>query len=138
MRRTTIIFYGILGGAALVVAASRSTTAAGLDPLLRLPFASLAGGGLFVLAGATPAALGLLADMSEAYPDDRGAVMGLYSVFLGVGQILGSLVGGWAAERAAIDGLLVATLVLMGIALLPLYQLRQYEFRLGGMPAATA
>ena len=48
--------------------------------------------------------------MSEAYPDDRGAVMGLYRVFLGLGQILGSFVGGVAAEQAAIDGLLVATL----------------------------
>jgi len=35
-------------------------------------------------AGATPAALDLLADMSEAYPSNRGAIMGLYSVFLGL------------------------------------------------------
>ena len=42
--------------------------------------------------------IGLLADMTEAYPDDRGAIMGLYSVFLGLGQIIGSLVGGEAAE----------------------------------------
>lgn len=137
-RRTTILFYGIVGGAVLVVGALAFNHSGALDPILRSPFALLAGAGLFVLAGATPAALGLLADMSEAYPEDRGAVMGLYSVFLGVGQILGSLIGGWAAERAAIDGLLVATLVMMGIALLPLYQLRQYEFRLGGMPPATA
>ena len=91
-----------------------------------------------MLAGATPAALGLLADMSESYPDDRGAVMGLYGVFLALGQILGSFVGGFAADRAAIDGLLIATLVMMGIALLPLYQLRQYEHHLRGAPRATA
>jgi predicted MFS family arabinose efflux permease len=60
-------------------------------------------------------------------------------VFLGIGQILGSLIGGWAAERAAIDGLLVATLVMMGVALLPLYFLRQYEHQLdGSAPPATA
>ena len=77
--------------------------------------------------------------MSEAYPDDRGAVMGLYSVFLGIGQILGSLVGGFAAEHAAIDGLLIATLVMMGIALLPLYQLRRFEYQLdGSAPPAPA
>lgn len=127
MRRTTIIFYGIVGGAVLVVGGLAFNHAGGLDPLLRIPFALLAGAGLFVLAGATPAALGLLADMSEAYPDDRGAVMGLYSVFLAVGQILGSFVGGLAAERAAIDGLLVATLAFMAIALLPLYRLRAFE-----------
>ena len=54
--------------------------------------------GLFVLAGATPAALGLLADMSERFPADRGAIMGLYSVFLALGQIIGALIGGVAAD----------------------------------------
>ena len=90
-----------------------------------------------MLAGATPAALGLLADMSEAYPDDRGAVMGLYSVFLGVGQILGSLIGGVAAENAAIDGLLVATLFLMAVALLPLFHLRRYEHQFAVTPQSS-
>lgn len=139
IRRTTILFYGIMGGVVLVIGALAFNHSGGLDPLLRSPFALVAGAGLFVLAGATPAALGLLADMSEAYPDDRGAVMGLYSVFLGIGQIVGSLIGGWAAERAAIDGLLLATLVMMGVALLPLYYLRQYEHQLdGAAPAALA
>jgi MFS family permease len=137
-RRTTILFYGIVGGAILVVGALAFNHSGNLDPILRSPFAIVAGFGLFVLAGATPAALGLLADMSEAYPDDRGAVMGLYSVFLGVGQILGSLIGGIAAEKAAIDGLLIATLVMMGVALLPLYQLRKYEHSLGAAPPAPA
>ena len=105
MRRTTIIFYGIIGGVVLVAGAIAFNHSGGLPLLFRAPFAALAGVGLFVLAGATPAALGLLADMSEAYPDDRGAVMGLYSVFLAVGQIVGSIAGGYAAERAAIDGL---------------------------------
>jgi predicted MFS family arabinose efflux permease len=135
-RRTTIIFYGILGGAVLVLGGIAFNHSGGLDVPFRLPFALLAGAGLFVLAGATPAALGLLADMSEAYPDDRGAVMGLYSVFLALGQILGAFVGGIAAERAAIDGLLVATLVMMGIALLPLYRLRRYEHQFSPEPAS--
>ncbi len=137
-RRTTILFFGIVGGAVLVAGAIAFNHSGGLDYIARVPFALVAGFGLFVLAGATPAALGLLADMSEAYPDDRGAVMGLYSVFLGLGQIIGSFIGGFAAERAAIDGLLIATLVMMGIALLPLYQLRQFEHHLGGAPRATA
>ena len=58
--------------------------------------------------------------------------MGLYGVFLAVGQIAGSLVGGYAAEVAAIDGLLVATLVFMAIALPPLYWLRRYEHHFEG------
>ena len=44
--------------------------------------------------------LGLLADISERFPTDRGAIMGLYSVFLAIGQIVGSLIGGFAAELA--------------------------------------
>ncbi len=129
-RRTSIIFYGILGGGVLVIGALAFNHSGELPILARAPFVAVAGAGLFVLAGATPAALGLLADMSEAYPDDRGAVMGLYSVFLGIGQIIGAFVGGVAAEWDGIDGLLVATLLLMGIAMLPLFQLRAFEDRL--------
>ena len=69
--------------------------------------------GLFVLAGATPAALGLLADVSERFPADRGAIMGLYSVFLAIGQIIGSLIGGFAADWRGIDGMLIATVGLL-------------------------
>ena len=86
--------------------------------------------GLFVLAGATPAALGLLADMSERFPSDRGAIMGLYSVFLAIGQIVGSLIGGVAADMHGIDGLLVATLALLLVALAPLALLRRQEHQL--------
>jgi predicted MFS family arabinose efflux permease len=89
-----------------------------------------AAAGLFVLAGSTPAALGLLADLSEAYPRDRGAIMGLYSVFLSLGQIAGSLIGGAAGGLEGLDAILVATLVLIGIALLPLHRLRAVEQRL--------
>ncbi len=126
-RRTTIITYGIAGGFALVVAAVAFNHSGGIDPVLRLPLAVVAAAGLFVLAGATPAALGLLADMSEAYPDDRGAVMGLYGVFLAVGQIVGTVAGGVASDVAGIDGLLIATLVFMAIALPPLFWLRRDE-----------
>ena len=44
----------------------------------------------------------------SAFPADRGAIMGLYSVFLALGQIVGSLIGGVAADWHGIDGLLVA------------------------------
>ncbi|HUR15962.1 MAG TPA: MFS transporter, partial [Candidatus Limnocylindrales bacterium] len=139
MRRTTIIFYGIVGGFALVAAAIAFNHSGGIEPILRLPLAVIAGAGLFVLAGATPAALGLLADMSEAYPDDRGAVMGLYGVFLAVGQIVGTMAGGIASDAAGIDGLLMATLIFMAIALPPLFWLRRDEhvFKLEGDPVTA-
>lgn len=130
LRRTTIIFYGLGGGAVLVAAAVAINHGANLPLALTLILGVPVVGGLFVLAGATPAALGLLADMSEPYPSDRGAIMGLYSVFLALGQITGSIVGGVAADLRGIDGLLVATLVMLAIAVLPLWQLRSVEHHL--------
>jgi MFS family permease len=80
----------------------------------------------------------LLADLSEAYPHDRGAIMGLYSVFLSLGQIAGSLIGGAAGGLEGLDGILLATLVLIGIALLPLHRLRALEHRVGSATPAGA
>jgi len=137
LRRTTIILYGILGGAVLVSAGLAANHAAGLPIVVPIVAAAVAGGGLFVLAGATPAALGLLADISERFPADRGAIMGLYSVFLGIGQIAGSLIGGFAAAWHGIDGMLLATMCLLGVALLPLARLRAQEHEIGG-PGSVA
>ena len=137
MRRTTIIFYGILGGAAVVAAAFGINHGGGMTVVVPVVFALIAVGGLFVLAGATPAAIGLLADVTEAYPDDRGAIMGLYSVFLGLGQIIGSLLGGVAAVAWGLDGILVLALVLLAVALLPLAHLRRYEHFVGPGQAET-
>ena len=127
LRRTTIIGYGVLGGAVLVGAGLAVNHLATAAPLVAAVAAAVAAGGLFVMAGATPAALGLLADMSERFPSDRGAIMGLYSVFLALGQITGSLIGGVAADWRGIDGMFLATLALLGIAVIPLTQLRSEE-----------
>ena len=137
-RRTTIILYGIYGGIALAAAGlvvNHAAFGAGsnlLQAAVVLGSVLVFGGGLFVLAGATPAAVGLLADVSERFPGDRGAIMGLYSVFLGVGQIGGALLGGIVAEWRGMDGLLVGTGVVLGLALIPLFQLRKVEHYLGG------
>ncbi len=130
-RRTTIVFYGILGGGLVVVAGGLLNHTPGDMFPVRVLWGFGVSAGLFVLAGATPAALGLLADISEAYPADRGAIMGLYNVFLAIGQITGSLVGGVAAQVRGIDGLFVATVGLLVIALLPLYRLRAFEHVVG-------
>jgi MFS family permease len=127
MRRTTIILYGILGGGALVAAGLVVNHADGLSVLILIGAAGVAAVGLFVLAGATPAALGLLADISERFPHDRGAIMGLYSVFLALGQIIGALIGGFAADLRGIDGMLVATAILLAVAVIPLARLRRDE-----------
>jgi predicted MFS family arabinose efflux permease len=131
LRRTTIILYGLGGGALLVLGAVAINHSGGLPDLARLVFGVPVVVGVFILAGATPAAIGLLADVTEAYPDDRGAIMGLYSVFLGLGQIIGSLIAGFAANAFGLDGVLVASLVLLAIAVVPLGSLRRYEHYLG-------
>jgi MFS family permease len=134
MRRTTIILYGVTGGAALIVAGLGINHSRDLPVFVLLAFGALGAVGLFVLAGATPAAIGLLADMTEAYPDDRGAIMGLYSVFLGIGQIVGNLIGGVAGDVRGLDGIFAASFVLLTIALVPLARLRRYEHFVAGSP----
>jgi MFS family permease len=142
-RRTTIILYGVYGGIALAGAglvvnhAAWDASSNLLLGALVVVAALVVAGGLFVLAGATPAAVGLLADVSEQFPGDRGAIMGLYSVFLGLGQIGGALVGGILADWHGMDGLLVGTAVILGVALIPLAQLRRVEHYLEG-PATPA
>ncbi|HET9436193.1 MAG TPA: MFS transporter [Candidatus Limnocylindrales bacterium] len=136
-RRTSIIGFGIFGGIGLV-AAGLVVNHGAFDAGDSLPHTALILGaavvfaiGLFVLAGATPAAVGLLADVSERFPGDRGAIMGLYSVFLAVGQIGGSLIGGVVADGLGMDGLLIATGGLLLVALAPLARLRTMEHHLG-------
>jgi MFS family permease len=142
-RRTTIILYGVYGGIALAAAGlvvNHVAFEAGSNipfTLLLIAAAVVFAAGLFVLAGATPAAVGLLADVSEQFPGDRGAIMGLYSVFLGIGQIGGALIGGIVAEWQGMDGLLVGTGVILALALIPLRQLRRVEHYLGGPGTAA-
>jgi MFS family permease len=131
-RRTTIIAFGAFAGLVGLVAAFLANHAFGASPIVFVALAVAGLGAVFVLAGGTPAALGLLADISESYEHDRGAIMGLYSVFLAIGQILGQSLAGVAAEIRGIDGLLGLTFVLVLVALAPLYSLRLYEHRIGG------
>jgi MFS family permease len=138
LRRTTIILYGVGGGALLVIGAVGINHSAAMPTVALLVLAALAVFGLFVLAGATPAAIGLLADVTEAYPDDRGAIMGLYSVFLGLGQIAGSLIAGAAATALGLDGIFVASMVLLILAVVPLLFLRRHEHYLAGPETAAS
>jgi len=130
-RRTSIIAVSIAGGLVMIAAIFAVNHSADWPGAARIGLVLLALAGLFVLAGATPAALGMLADISEIHPADRGAIMGLYSVFLGLGQIVGSVASGTAADWLGIDGLLVASVALLLIALVPLRWLRGSEHLVG-------
>jgi MFS family permease len=136
-RRTTIMTAGILGGLVMMAAVTGLNHSADAAPAVRGGLVLIGLAGLFVLAGGTPAALGMLADISETHPSDRGAIMGLYSIFLGLGQIIGSLAAGLAADWAGVDGLLVASVVLLIVALVPIRWLRESEHLVGmrAMPA---
>ena len=136
-RRTTIMAIGIGGGLVMVAAAFALNHGETWGGLVRIGLGVVAAGGLFVLAGATPAALGMLADISEEHPRDRGVIMGLYSVFLAVGQVVGSLAGGGAAEWQGVDGLLLVSAGLLAIALLPLRWLRGHEHLVGVRPGVA-
>ena len=86
--------------------------------------------GVLVMSGFTPAALTYLADMTESHSKDRGSIMGLYSVFLGVGQVIGTITGGFAAKWNGIDGMILLSLLYCAITVLTLSALRRQEKRL--------
>jgi MFS family permease len=92
---------------------------------LYIPLMGLLLVGVLALSGFTPAALTFLADVTESYTQERGSIMGLYSVFLGVGQLLGATSGGYFAERQGIDGLLLLSAIFGVITLISLVALRR-------------
>ncbi|MEO8287299.1 MAG: MFS transporter [Chloroflexota bacterium] len=82
--------------------------------------------GLFLVSGFTPVALAYLAEISGARVEHRGAVMGLYSVFLGLGQLIGSGLGGFFITwlNQGFNGLILGTFILGIIAFVAVFWLR--------------
>lgn len=133
-RRTTMLLVGVCAFVVMSFDILAINHLGGTSTTLLFALGGVAVIALFVLSGATPAALGLLADVSEGFEEDRSAIMGLYSVFLGVGQVIGAAIGGVAASWKGIDGLLVATGGLLVVGLAALLNLRAHE---GGILAGT-
>jgi MFS family permease len=88
--------------------------------------------GIFAESSFAPAALAYLADISEDAAKDRGLLMGLYSVFLGLGQLLGGALGAVFAQIWGFDGLIYLTTLLACVALIALLTLFRMERRMGG------
>jgi MFS family permease len=86
--------------------------------------------GIFAESSFAPSALSYLADISEEVAKDRGLLMGLYSIFLGVGQLLGNGLGGLFARTWGFDGLIFLTMLLAFIALISLLMLFRQERKL--------
>jgi len=89
---------------------------------------------VLILSGFTPAALTYLADVTENYRADRGSIMGLYSVFLGLGQLLGTSLGGPFADWNGVDGLLLLSAIFGIITTVCLLNLRRRESAPGISP----
>ena len=127
IRRTTVMLIGMGGLFALCATLFAMNHRASLDePLLILDvtFALIA---LFIVSGLMPASLTYLADVTEARVNDRGAIMGMYTIFFGAGQFVGTLLGGPFADWAAIDGILLLTAILGVFAALLLIRLHHTE-----------
>jgi MFS family permease len=92
----------------------------GYSPLVRWTIGACTAALIMVESGFTPAALVWLT-AALGPQTGRGTAMGAYSVMLGVGTIVGSLLAAALAPRFAVDGLLVAT---FAMALLGLWFLR--------------
>jgi predicted MFS family arabinose efflux permease len=104
---------------------------------LVLPLALLLFVSIVIQSGFTPAALAHLADITEEFSSDRGAIMGLYSVFLGVGQVIGASLGGPFVDRAGADGVVAVSVLLGLVSAGTLFLLRRVEGRTAS-PAASA
>jgi MFS family permease len=89
-----------------------------------LPAATVA---LLVMTGFTPAALVYLSRIADEFHLERGVIMGLYSVFLGLGQFIGGSLAGYFAEWRAVDGMIVLTAILGGISALAVIGLIRQE-----------
>jgi MFS family permease len=137
-RRTTLIMIGVAAFVAVTLDILAINHLGGTSQPVLAVLVGVAIVAIFFMSGATPAALGLLADVSEGFEEDRSAIMGLYSVFLGLGQVIGAVLGGVAATWKGIDGLVVATGLLLVVGLLALVNLRAHEGRLLVRPANSA
>ncbi len=126
-RRTTILLFGLIAFVVAMSAVFLMNRLTGTDLLLIGALFATICASMFFIAGATPAALGFLADVSERYQADRSAVMGLYSIFLGLGQVIGVKVAGDLATSFGVDGLVYATLGFLVIAGSFLLILRRVE-----------
>lgn len=127
LRKTWVMMVGssalIAAGAILLVINHMP----GLQSAAIVPLVVLFAAALFVMSGFTPAALAHLADITEDHAGDRGAIMGMYSVFLGVGQFVGSSLGGPFADWRGMDGVIVIWIVLAVFSLITVLHLRSHE-----------
>ncbi len=127
LKRTTALLIGCGGLAVSCLLIYIINHQSSLDAPLTMALAILLVISIMVQSGFTPAALAYLADISETQSADRGAIMGLYSVFLGLGQFLGLSVGGLFVDYGGADGMALITGLLGVFAAFLVIRLRSTE-----------
>ncbi len=129
MRKTTVMLIGTGGLFLTCLFLFLLNRQPSLDSPWVMPLALLLVISIFIQSGFTPAALTHLADITEDHAADRGAIMGLYSVFFGIGQFLGTSIGGPFVDWRGADGLVLITALLGAFAAFMLLRLRSTENR---------
>ncbi|GHO74118.1 hypothetical protein KSD_18890 [Ktedonobacter sp. SOSP1-85] len=120
-RRSTVMLIGLVG---LGIAISALTVINGLGETMSdvvpdqstvvLILLGIVALGVLLLSGFTPVALMQMSAIAESMHGKRGAVMGLYSVVLAMGQLIGTSLGGLFVDWHGFYGLMQFSL-LMGV-----------------------
>ncbi len=119
VRRTTVMLIS-LGGLALIIVSLTILNGLAENPYalpdnvkpLVLSLVILVIPGMLLLSGFTPVALTQMSALADTLPFQRGAVMGLYSVVLAIGQLLGSILGGFCVDLGGFYGLMAFSTVM--------------------------
>jgi MFS family permease len=139
IRRSTVMLAG-LGGLVLAIAGLSSINSVGenIQTLTSGGWVSVAALlvptllGVALLSGFTPAALTQLSAMAETTNGHTGAVMGLYSVALAVGQLIGTGIGGVFVDLGGFYGLMIFSAIMGVLALASVLYLRSHGHDLTG------
>ncbi|MBI3654561.1 MAG: MFS transporter [Acidobacteria bacterium] len=126
-RRTSVMLLATIGLFATILSVYGLNHLDSFASALHYPLLSALIISVVVLSAFTPAALTYLADVTESKTEDRGSIMGLYSVFLGVGQMIGTTAGGKFATWFGVDGLVLLSGIFGVITMFTLLALRQHE-----------
>ena len=134
MRRTTVMMIS-LGGLALMIITLSLLNGLGENPYslaastrpLAFILVILVIPGILLLSGFTPVALTQMSALADTLPYQRGAVMGLYSVVLAIGQLLGSVLGGFCVDLGGFYGLMAFSTVMGCISLASVLYMRTHR-----------
>ncbi len=145
LRRTTVMLIGLAGLAVSICCLSVMNGLAPslaalsqMDQTIIIVLLPVLVGGVLLLSGFTPASLTQMSALAEMKSGKRGAVMGLYSVVLGVGQLLGATAGGFSVDLGGFSGLMAFSVVLGLLSLISVVYMRIHKHDLIKIPTVDA